>query len=68
MIMVVYFLVLYGWVGFIQDKKFFSSAPKENLEAIPYKKERFRGLELSVVLQLTRHFSTPVFLMKWAFL
>ena len=29
MVMVAYFLVLYGGVGFIQDKKFFSSAPKE---------------------------------------
>lgn len=43
MIMVAYFLVLYGGVGFIQDKKFFSTAPKENLDAIPDKKERFRG-------------------------
>ena len=43
MIMVAYFLVLYGAVGFIQNKKFFSSAPKENLEMIPDKKERFRG-------------------------
>ena len=43
MIMVAYFLVLYGVVGFIQDKKFFSTAPKENRDAIPDKKERFRG-------------------------
>lgn len=43
MIMVGYFLLLYGGVGFIQDKRFFSSAPKENLAAIPDKKERFRG-------------------------
>ena len=35
MIWVAYFLILYGVVGFIQDKRFFSSAPKENLEAIP---------------------------------
>ena len=35
MIWVAYFLILYGGVGFIQDKRFFSSAPKENLEAIP---------------------------------
>lgn len=28
MIMAAYFLVLCGAVGFIQDKKFFSSAPK----------------------------------------
>ena len=43
MIMVAYFLVLYGVVGFIQDKKFFSTAPKENLAVIPDQKERFRG-------------------------
>ena len=35
MVMVAYFLVLYGGVGFIQDKKFFSSAPKEVLDAVP---------------------------------
>ena len=43
MIWVAYFLILYGGVGFIQDKRFFSSAPKENLEAIPDSKERSRG-------------------------
>ena len=43
MIWVAYFLILYGGVGFIQDKRFFSSAPKENLEAIPDSKERLRG-------------------------
>lgn len=43
MIMLAYFLMLYGAVGFIQDKRFFSSAPKENLEAIQDKKERFHG-------------------------
>ena len=43
MIWVAYFLILYGGVGFIQDKRFFSSAPKENLEAILVSKERFRG-------------------------
>ena len=43
MIFLAYFLVLYGGVGFIQDKRFFSSAPKENLAAIPDRKERFPG-------------------------
>ena len=38
--MIGYFLVLYGGVGFIQDKKFFSSAPQEVLDQIPDKKER----------------------------
>lgn len=42
-LMVAYFLILYAGVGFIQDKRFFSSAPKESLEAIPEKKERFPG-------------------------
>ena len=41
MVFLAYFLVLYGVVGFIQDKRFFSSAPKENLDAIPDTKERF---------------------------
>ena len=43
LMMLAYFLVLYGAVGFIQDKRFFGSAPQENLAAIPDKKERFRG-------------------------
>lgn len=38
MIMMGYFLLLYGAVGFIQDKRFFSSAPRENLAAIPERK------------------------------
>ena len=42
-IIAAYFLILYAGVAFIQDKRFFSSAPKENLDAIPDKKERFRG-------------------------
>ena len=46
MIMVAYFLILYGAVGFIQDKRFFSSAPKENLDAIPDKKQRFPGAHI----------------------
>ena len=43
MIFLAYFLVLYGGVGFIQDKRFFASAPQENLTAISDRKERFRG-------------------------
>lgn len=46
MIMVGYFLLLYGAVGFIQDKRFFFSAPKENFAAIPERKERFRGAHI----------------------
>ena len=46
-IMAAYFL-LYGAVGFIQDKRFFSSAPMENPDAIPdTKEERFRGAHIA---------------------
>ena len=38
------FLMLWGGVGFIQDKRFFSSAPKEVQNAVPETKpERFKG-------------------------
>ena len=43
MFMLAYFLLLYGAVAFIQDKRFFGSVLKENLAAIQDKKERFRG-------------------------
>ena len=46
MMMAAYFLILYAGVGFIRDKRFFSSAPKENLAAIPDRKERFRGAHI----------------------
>lgn len=46
MIMAAYFLVLYGAVGFIQDKRFFASATKENLAVIQDKKERFPGAHI----------------------
>lgn len=47
MVMAAYFLLLYGVVGFVQDKRFFGSAPKENLAAIPDKKEeRFHGAHI----------------------
>ena len=46
MVMAAYFLVLYGGVGFIQDKRFFSSAHKDILAVIPDKKERFRGAHI----------------------
>ncbi len=42
LIMAAYFLVLYGAVGLL-GQKIFGSAPKENLAAIPDKKERFPG-------------------------
>ena len=44
MMMAGLFMLLWGGVGFIQDKKFFSSAPKEALEVTPdYMPERFKG-------------------------
>ncbi len=44
MMMAGLFLMLWGGVGFIQDKRFFSSAPKEIVEAVPDRKpERFKG-------------------------
>ncbi len=48
MIMAGYFLLLYGAVGFIQDKRLFGSAPKENLEAMKdvELRERFPGAPL----------------------
>ena len=46
MIMAAYFLILYAGVAFIQDKRFFSSAPKEYLTIIPERKERFRGAHI----------------------
>jgi hypothetical protein len=38
------FLMLLSGVGFIQDKRFFSSAPKEVREAVQPKEERFFGM------------------------
>lgn len=46
MIMAGYFLLLYGADGFIQDKRFFGSAPKENPAVISKRKERFRGAHI----------------------
>ena len=37
------FLLLWAGVGFIQNKKFFSSCPKEVLEVIQSKEKRFYG-------------------------
>lgn len=45
-VMAAYFLLLYSGVAWIQDKRFFSSAPKENLAAIPDRKERFPGAHI----------------------
>ena len=37
------FLMLWGAVGFVQDKKFFTSAPKMVYDAVEPKNERFKG-------------------------
>lgn len=44
MMMLGLFLMLWSGVGFIQDKRFFSSAPKEVCAAVQPKPERFRGM------------------------
>ncbi len=46
MLMLGYFLILYGAVGFIQNKRLFSSAPKEYQAVIQDKKERFKGAHI----------------------
>ena len=38
LVMAAYFLLLYAGVGLIQEKKFFSSAPREVFAAVPDKK------------------------------
>ncbi len=43
MMMAGFFLMLWGAVGFVQNEKFFSSAPKEVRDAVKPKEERFRG-------------------------
>lgn len=46
MIMAAYFLLLYAEVGFIQKKRFASTAHKDILAVIPEEKERFRGAHI----------------------
>lgn len=47
LVMAAYFLLLYAGVGLIQEKKFFSSAPREVFTAVPERKaERFRGAHI----------------------
>ena len=41
--MVGLFLILWGAVGFVQNKKFFTSAPKDVQAAVKPKEERFKG-------------------------
>lgn len=43
MMMAGLFLMLFAGVGFVQDEKFFSSAPKAVTDAMKPKQERFRG-------------------------
>lgn len=44
MMMAGLFLMLLGGVGFIQDRRFFSSAPREVVDVVPaLKQERFHG-------------------------
>lgn len=47
LVMAAYFLLLYAGVGLIQEKKFFSSAPREVFAAVPERNaERFRGAHI----------------------
>lgn len=47
LVMAAYFLLLYAGVGLIQEKKFFSYAPREVFAAVPERKaERFRGAHI----------------------
>lgn len=46
MVMLGYFLLLYSVVAWIQDKRLCGSAPQENLDAIPDRKERFPGAHI----------------------
>ena len=43
-VMVAYFLLLYGMVAFVQDKRFMSTAPKENLAVFLTEKRDFADL------------------------
>ena len=51
------FLMLWGAVGFVQNQRFFTSAPKEIQDALQPKHERFRGQHLvgwiMLILSLT---------------
>ncbi len=44
--MVGLFLLLWAGVGFVQDKKFFTSAPREVQDAVLPREERFKGAHL----------------------
>lgn len=53
LVMAAYFLLLYAGVGLIQEKKFFSSAPREVFAAVPERKaERFRGAHILGILAM----------------
>lgn len=40
------FLMLFAAVAFIQDKKYFGTAPKDELERIQVHEERFPGMHI----------------------
>lgn len=69
MMMAGLFLMLLGGVGFIQDKRFFSSAPKEVYDAVPDQKpERFPGQHLLGWIMIVLSFllmGGAVFLGAW---
>lgn len=51
-----YFILLLGTVGFVQNKKFFSSAPKEIKDAVTEKKERFKNQHILGYIMLVLAF------------
>ena len=58
MMMAGLFLMLLGGVGFIQDKRFFSSAPEETQNVVPdHKPERFRGQHIIGWLMIVLSFA-----------
>lgn len=69
MMMAGLFLLLWAGVGFIQDKKFMSSAPKEALAVVPDRlPERFRGQYALGYVMVTAAFALmggAVFLGAW---
>ena len=50
LVMAAYFLLLYAGVGLIQEKKFFSSAPREVFAAVPDKKAHLTHFLLYIPL------------------
>ena len=74
-ICVSYFLLLYGIVAFVQDKKWMGTAAKEVLAVIPDRNERFRGAHVIPIaskntkghLARNNEPNMPICLYNWLF-